>query len=370
LPLLAVLGEELLLASSSQRKGAQEEVVSVRELSDGAISRAVEKAVEKLKAELQQGVAALRSMEDVDAGRLNEKFAADGGHFTFRYAGMAEYYDGLEGMIGNPDPRVWEQMEWEHAHSNYGQACFSCWWCGETTARDEFDYVVHQAAKEEKTPNGLREQGHQNWTLQRFMHEHRALIEKAGLRKEEVVALRLYTGPMYVWYNNVLRFRTAPFDAARVPFDSYKRHVPSSPSGHNGHAKGKAAFPFRTTLHVLNSAIIKLSRTQPAVRVYRGTKGGVLPDQFWSPNAHNVRGGIELAFMSTTTDRSVALEYARADDKPSIVFEMQMGMVDRGAPLQWLSQFPTEAEILFAPLTGLEVVGIPKVGTRFPILAC
>jgi hypothetical protein len=40
---------------------------------------------------------------------------------------------------------------------------------------------------------------------------------------------------------------------------------------------------------------------------------------------------------------------------------MQMGMVDRGAPVQWCSQFPEEAEILFAPLTGCEVVGMPKV---------
>jgi hypothetical protein len=40
---------------------------------------------------------------------------------------------------------------------------------------------------------------------------------------------------------------------------------------------------------------------------------------------------------------------------------MQMGMIDRGAPLQWCSQFPSEAEILFAPLTGLEVVGTPTV---------
>ena len=38
-----------------------------------------------------------------------------------------------------------------------------------------------------------------------------------------------------------------------------------------------------------------------------------------------------------------------------------MGMVDRGAPVQWCSQFPEEAEILFAPLTGCEVVGMPKV---------
>ena len=90
-------------------------------------------------------------------------------------------------------------------------------------------------------------------------------------------------------------------------------------------------------------------------------QGGVLPAAFWTPNNHNVRGGIELAFMSTTTDRSIAMNYARADDKPSIVFEMQMGMIDRGAPLQWCSQFPKEEEILFAPLTGVEVVGTPKV---------
>ena len=34
-----------------------------------------------------------------------------------------------------------------------------------------------------------------------------------------------------------------------------------------------------------------------------------------------------------------------------------MGMVDRGADVSWLSQYPGECEILFAPLTGLEVTG-------------
>ena len=48
----------------------------------------------------------------------------------------------------------------------------------------------------------------------------------------------------------------------------------------------------------------------------------------------NVRGGIELAFMSTTTKRDVAMKFASDEDKPSLVFEIQMGMVDRGAPVQ------------------------------------
>jgi hypothetical protein len=44
-----------------------------------------------------------------------------------------------------------------------------------------------------------------------------------------------------------------------------------------------------------------------------------------------------------------------------MVFEIQMGMIDRGASIQWCSQFPAEEEILFAPLTGLEVTGTPQV---------
>jgi hypothetical protein len=68
-------------------------------------------------------------------------------------------------------------------------------------------------------------------------------------------------GPMYVWYNNLLRYLSAAYDPKLSPFDDYKQ-------------KGlqTVPFPFKTTLHVLNSAIIKLSRAQPAVRVYRGTK--------------------------------------------------------------------------------------------------
>ena len=35
-----------------------------------------------------------------------------------------------------------------------------------------------------------------------------------------------------------------------------------------------------------------------------------------------------------------------------------MGMIDRGAELEWISQYPFERECLFAPLTGLEVQGV------------
>jgi hypothetical protein len=43
--------------------------------------------------------------------------------------------------------------------------------------------------------------------------------------------------------------------------------------------------------------------------------------------------------MSTTFNRDVAMSYAVGDgSKPALVFEMQMGMIDRGAELSWISQ--------------------------------
>ena len=50
-------------------------------------------------------------------------------------------------------------------------------------------------------------------------------------------------------------------------------------------------------------------------QVYRGIAGGLLPDNFWVRNEFNVRGGVEFAFMSTTTNRDVAMEYAAASGK-------------------------------------------------------
>ena len=97
---------------------------------------------------------------------------------------------------------------------------------------------------------------------------------------------------------------------------------------------------------MINSAVVKLSKLTEAGAVYRGVSGGVLPDNFWTPNEENVVGGVEYAFMSTTRRRAVALQYAQRSSPIAIVFEIQMGMVDRGADISWLSQYPHEQEIL------------------------
>ena len=103
---------------------------------------------------------------------------------------------------------------------------------------------------------------------------------------------------------------------------------------------------------MINSCIVKMGKLTVARPVYRGMSGRLFPESFWRPNEQGVMGGIEFAFMSTTPDISVAHQYSQ--DAYGIVVEIQQGMIDRGAEISWLSQYPHEAEVLFAPLAGLE----------------
>lgn len=124
-------------------------------------------------------------------------------------------------------------------------------------------------------------------------------------------------------------------------------------------------FSVTTTLHCINSGLIKISRMQPIAAIYRGISGMKLPESFLEPNAFNVRAGpicspggapafrgrsnssvlshpvrgvhhlgVEYGFMSATLDRSVAEKYSRGPaDQPSLILEMKMGMVNRVRPM-------------------------------------
>lgn len=170
--------------------------------------------------------------------------------------------------------------------------------------------------------------------------ELNARLEKERLtpiQLTEALCARMWTGPMYVKYQAILRGSGSEYQACLG----------------NG---------YTTTLHCINSAVVKTSRLTTVTRVYRGVRAGYLPADFWAPNAYGVCGGIEAAFMSTTTDRDRAFEFAAAgggaeleSGKPGVLLEIQQGMVNRGAGMKWCSQYEHEEELLFAPLAGLEV---------------
>ena len=49
--------------------------------------------------------------------------------------------------------------------------------------------------------------------------------------------------------------------------------------------------------------------------------------------------------------------------KQGVVFEISMGLIDRGADVSWLSQYPHERELLFSPLTGCEITELSVEGS-------
>ena len=81
-----------------------------------------------------------------------------------------------------------------------------------------------------------------------------------------------------------------------------------------------------------------------------------LPNRFYNADEHGCKGFAEWGFMSTTSNRKVALQYSGvADGKPKcLVLEIRVGAVDRGACLQKYSQYQGEEEYLYLPLSFLQ----------------
>jgi hypothetical protein len=173
--------------------------------------------------------------------------------------------------------------------------------------------------------------------LEQFMSME--IVTKASLKRVEVGSLRLYSGPMYVHYNAVLRNHP---HAICLSLDGNK---------------------YETTIFCITSGIVKLSRFSeipPNRRLFRGLGGMILPEQFLKEK-NGFRGGVEWGLMSTTMNKDVATQYSGVDRQRGSVFEIVPGRIDIGAELSWLSQYPGEAEYLFPPLSCLEVIDEPQV---------
>ena len=163
----------------------------------------------------------------------------------------------------------------------------------------------------------------------------RPLAKKAELTRAEMIAVVLYTGPMFVVYNGILR---------QFPKELYDVFAESDNR-------------FSTTIFVLVSAIQKLSRCMhiPAgMLLFRGLGGTLeLPDSFTIADENGCKGWTEFGFMSTTADRAVAVQYSGVKDrKPQAsIMEIRPNAVDRGADISEFSQYPGEREFLFVPMS-------------------
>ncbi len=128
-------------------------------------------------------------------------------------------------------------------------------------------------------------------------------------------------------YNIVLR---------QSPIDAYERQ------------RNEYHNMYTTTICVLNSALLSIAhetKFAPGRKLYRGLGGCIAyPSNFFEHDQMGNRGIMEWGFLSTTTNKSIAVDYSGARQSrpfPCIV-EIESSSVNRGADISNFNQYPGE----------------------------
>jgi hypothetical protein len=156
-------------------------------------------------------------------------------------------------------------------------------------------------------------------------HKHDS-SEKAGLSIYEVLILRLYTSTTFRLFNGPMR----------------KFLITNDQKSHH---------PLRFTIYVLTEGIKKLRAVEAELDptgfnsskyLWRGMADMKVDENLLS------EGGTEMAVMSSTSDKEVALSYARRETpKPGLVIKYKTFGLSRGVSIQFLSLYPKEVEFIY-----------------------
>jgi len=161
------------------------------------------------------------------------------------------------------------------------------------------------------------------------------------LTLEEVLAVRLYSGPAF------------------QPINNFLRQVSSLRGEHRRTLARHPTLSFSATVGHICRAIRKLSAVatpeESEGRLWRAVRGE-LPAAFWLPNEHGMVCAVDLAFMSTSRNRQTPLDYM--GDGQNVLWEVHTTRESDtgfhcGANIALLSQFAAESEVLFPPSTML-----------------
>ena len=289
--------------------------------------------LEGLAEPLWRGLQGLSSQAAATGRELSQKFAMEEGR-TMALGGLDAFVKGLEALIGpalmaegaDGQRTLMQQMDNEHHEPCDGALEFESNNGVRTTSEVEWEFVFCPDTSKEyaerydfEGPQKALRHTKPEWcrvpmtleSLRAKAEEPNARLEASGYARlvdEELVGGRLYTGPMFTKYNGVLRAHS------KIPF-----FVSENERRCRGNSYG-------TTIHAINSCVLKLSKLQRVQKVYRGMASMALPDQFLRADKFTgVTGGVEFGFSSSTTERAQAEHYA--EGRASTVFEMSMGMV-------------------------------------------
>lgn len=197
-------------------------------------------------------------------------------------------------------------------------------------------------------------------------HSHKLTVE-------EVIAVRLYTGPAYVpingWLREVAELPKEPkHSSSRWGAWTPERALMDAQSARREAALDKSS-SWGATVGLLVGALGKIAshntRAESECTLYRGLEG-LLPGEFWLPDQLGVVCATDSAFMSTSLEQATAIHYMTRPERgrargKGLLWEIRAGAEDAnghhcGANVSLLSQFGAEKEVLFPPLTMLRVM--------------
>ena len=268
---------------------------------------------------------------------------------TLSYGDRSAFVQGLDDILERPLLLMSEECDREQSWTDWKGIDYSL--------RLEWAYVSGPALIKVGCVAGTRDLGNQGVTPAGFLERaNRVILEgrasgvgltlpeaHAFLTQEEVLSVRLYSGPAYQPINDFLR------QIARLNGE-FRRQLAQHPG-----------LTFVATVANLCRAIRKLAAvafpSDVASPLWRGVRG-VMPPSFWIPDKSGMVCAVDMAFMSTSRHRSTPVSYMGPG--ANVLWELQPRVESdtgfhRGADISPVSQFSGEREVLFPPCTMLEV---------------
>lgn len=280
---------------------------------------------------------------------------------AFGFGRREVFFAGLDGLIDNPLLSLEAEcarpdVTWHDQHGT------------RYTLLEQWRYVNAAAIPMEPPVTGIndgacmRDEGRAGMLpddFVRVVNEHIAKRRKAGrgrlreevafLTKDEVLAIRLFTGPAY------------------QPINAFLRHVTSARGEQRHELARHAGLTFAATVAHLCFGVRKLADVASDVdesdTLYVGMRGA-LPAGF----VRGTRGpsgeapcAVTTAFVSASRERRVPIGYME-DSGRNVLWELKPGAPSKrglhcGADVALLSQFPGESEVLYPPGTMLAIEG-------------
>jgi len=300
------------------------------------------------------------------------------------YGGRADFGRGHEEITRDPALTMEQEFQRDDTWMDWDGTVYS--------AAAEWTYVAPGGAAREGGPDGTeatRDAGNGGMAAEDFqaaanahirqkLQQRRQQQQAAGMRRrkgtaklealedknlllvlEEVLAIRLYSGPAYIPLNTFLR------EVAKLSAD-WRSKLARDPKT-----------TYSATVGWLISGIRKLARVTELGTLYRGVKGQ-LPEAFAVRDVQGMISATDFGFMSTTRSKPVCVSFM-SKTLPNVLWELACREEDEahhnGADIAIISQFPGEEEVLFPPLTMMVAAGpqeelamvdeVDEAGTHF-----